>query len=152
MARLFLIALVLYPILEIAVLIKVGQTIGLWPTLALVIGAAILGGILLRNEGLGAVRRIANTVQQGQLPGRDIADVMMLGFAAVLLMLPGLLTDVVALALLLPPVRGAIYGWMARRVTVVETTTTYYRQETAADPRLGSRGTIELDDDEYRPH
>ncbi len=151
MARLFLIGVILYPILEIAVLIKVGQTIGLWPTLALVVGAAILGGILLRNEGLGAVRRLAGTVQQGQLPGRDLADVMMLGLAAVLLMLPGLITDVLALALLLPPVRHAIYGWLARRVTVVETTTSYYRHESPADPRLGQRGTIELDDDEFRP-
>ena len=151
MARLFLIALVLYPILEIAVLIKVGQTIGLWPTLALVIGAAILGGVLLRNEGLGAVRRMAGSVQQGQLPGRDIADVMMLGLAAMLLMLPGLVSDVVALALLLPPVRHAIYGWLARRVTVVDASATYYRRETAPDPRIDRTGTIELDDDEYRP-
>ena len=151
MARMFLIALVLYPILEIAVLIKVGQTIGLWPTLALVIGAAILGGVLLRNEGLGAVRRMAGSVQQGQLPGRDIADVMMLGLAAMLLVLPGLVSDVVALALLLPPVRHAIYGWLARRVTVVDASTTYYRRETAADPRIDRTGTIELDDDEYRP-
>ena len=150
-ARMILIALVLYPILEIAVLIKVGQTIGLWPTLALVIGAAVLGGFLLRNEGLGAVRRLAGTFQRGQLPGRDIADMMMLGFAAVLLMLPGLITDVVALALLLPPVRHAIYGWLSRRVTVVDATTAYYRHETAPDPRLGNRGTIELDDDEFRP-
>ena len=63
-------------------------------------------------------------------------------------MLPGFLSDVVALALLLPPVRSWLYAALASRVTVVDTTTTYRRR----DPSSGRiEGTIDLDEDDYRP-
>ena len=150
MARFFALGLLALPIIEIAIFIKVGQTIGLLPTLALVIGAAILGGLLLRQQGLSVLTRLRSNVSAGQLPGRSIADAMMIGLAALLLVLPGFLSDVVALALLLPPVRGWIYAALARRVTVVETSASYRSYSGQPDPRLG-KGTIDLDDDDYRP-
>lgn len=147
LARFFVLGLIALPIIEIALFIKVGQTIGLLPTLALVIGAAILGGLLLRQQGLSVLGQLRDNVNTGRMPGRTIADAMMIGVAAVFLVLPGFLSDVVALALLLPPVRGWIYASLARRVTVVETAT--YRRH---DPSAGRiEGTIDLDDDDYRP-
>lgn len=148
MARYFAFGLILLPIVEIAIFIKVGQTIGLFPTLALVVVAALLGGLLLRQQGLSVLGQMRSNMNAGQMPGRAIADAMMIGVAAVFLVLPGFLSDLVALALLLPPVRGWIYGALAKRVRVVDTTTTYRRHDPNAG-RLG--GTIDLDDDDYRP-
>lgn len=152
MARFFALGLLALPIIEIALFIKVGQAIGLLPTLALVIGAALLGGLLLRQQGLSVLGQLRSNIDAGRLPGRTIADAMMLGLAALLLILPGFLTDVLALALLLPPVRGWIYSSLASRVTVVETTTSYRRAPDPRDGQLTPPGTIDLDDDDYRPH
>jgi UPF0716 protein FxsA len=148
LARFFALGLLLLPIIEIAIFIKVGQTIGLLPTLALVIGAALLGGLLLRQQGLSVLTQLRSNVNSGRMPGRTIADAMMLGLAAIFLVLPGFLSDVVALALLLPPVRSWIYQALAKRVTVVETTTGYRRPD-AHPGRI--EGAIDLDEDDYRP-
>lgn len=150
MARFFAFGLIALPIIEIAIFIKVGQTIGLWPTLALVIGAALLGGLLLRQQGLSVLGQLRSNVDRGRMPGRTIADAMMIGIAAVFLVLPGFLSDVVALALLLPPVRGWIYETLASRVTVVDAAG--FRHAPGRDgPRLGGEDSIDLDEDDYRP-
>ena len=150
MARFVALGLILLPIIEIALFIKVGQTIGLLPTLALVIGAAILGGLLLRQQGLAVLTQLRSNVNAGRLPGRTIADAMMLGLASIFLVLPGFLSDVVALALLLPPVRSWLYATLASRVTVVNTTSQRGYQA-PDDPRVRPPGTIDLDEDDYRP-
>lgn len=150
MARFFLIGFLLLPIAEIAIFIKVGQTIGLWPTLALVIGAALLGGALLRQQGLSVLMQLRGNVAAGKLPGQAIADAMLIGVAAVLLVLPGFLSDVVGLALLLPPVRRWIYKTMAGNFTVVQATG-FRAQPTTEDGRIRGPGTIDLDDEDYRP-
>ena len=148
MARFFVLGLIALPIIEIAIFIKVGQAIGLLWTLALVISAAVLGGLLLRQQGVSVLGQLRSNVNTGRLPGRTIADAMMIGLAALFLVLPGFLSDVVALALLLPPVRGWIYAALASRIRVVDTTTSYRRH----DPSSGRiEGTIDLDDDDYRP-
>lgn len=150
MARFFALGLLVLPIVEIALFIKVGQTIGLWPTLALVIGAALFGAMLLRQQGLSVVNQLRGNISAGQLPARTIADTMMIGLAGLLLILPGFLTDILALALLLPPVRSWIYGGLASRVTVVDTAS-YRSQRDPQDGRIRSPGTIDLDEDDYRP-
>ena len=148
MARFFAFGLIILPIIEIAIFIKVGQTIGLFPTLALVIGAALLGALLLRMQGLSVLTQLRSNVSAGRMPARTIADTMMIGLAALFLVLPGFLSDIVALSLLLPPVRGWIYAALASRVRVVDTTASYRRHDPDAS-RL--EGTIDLDDDDYRP-
>ncbi|UJW84337.1 FxsA family protein [Devosia sp. SL43] len=150
MARYFAFGLILLPIIEIAIFIKVGQTIGLFPTLGLVIGAAVLGGLLLRQQGLSVLTQLRSNVNSGRMPGKTIADAMMIGLASIFLVLPGFLSDIVALALLVPPVRSWIYSTLASRVTVVDTTS-YRRQASPDDPRVGGPGTIDLDEDDYRP-
>lgn len=153
MARFFALGLILLPLVEIAIFIKVGQTIGLLPTLALILGAALAGGLLLRQQGLSVLGQLRSNVSAGRMPGRTIADAMMIGFAAVLLVLPGFLSDIVALALLLPPFRHWLYAALARRVTVVSTTAGY-SSRTAHDPyrdtRLDGPDVVDLDDDDYR--
>jgi UPF0716 protein FxsA len=150
LARYFAFGLILLPIIEIAIFIKVGQTIGLFPTLGLVIGAAVLGGLLLRQQGLSVLTQLRSNVNSGRMPGKTIADAMMIGLASIFLVLPGFLSDIVALALLLPPVRSWIYATLASRVTVVDTTG-YRRQASPNDPRVDGPSTIDLDEDDYRP-
>ncbi|WDR01797.1 FxsA family protein [Devosia algicola] len=148
MARILIIGFLLLPIIEIALFIKVGQTIGLWPTLGLVILGAIGGVILLRHQGLTILRQIQTSLNSGQMPGQPLAEAMMLGVAAVFLLLPGLFSDAVALLLLLPPVRGWIYRAFASRVVVHASASQTPGRE---QPQVKRPGTIDLDDDDYRP-
>ncbi|MGV8853437.1 MAG: FxsA family protein [Devosia sp.] len=153
MARFFVLSLLMLPIVEIALFIKVGQSIGVMPTLALVILTAVLGSLLLRTQGLQIVGQLRNNMSSGQLPGRAIADAMMISLAALLLILPGFLTDGVALALLLSPVRSWIYAGLASRLSVVGASASggYRGPRQPDDPRVGARDTIDLDEDDYRP-
>ena len=86
------------------------------------------------------------SLAERQVPARTIAEAMLIGLAAVLLLLPGFLSDIVGIALLLPPVRGWIYAAVAGRIVTVRGANTAGRD--AARPRLG---TIDLDEDDYRP-
>jgi UPF0716 protein FxsA len=150
LARFFILGFFLLPIVEIAIFIKVGQAIGLLPTLGLVVGAAILGGLVLRQQGLSVLMQMRSNVSTGRMPAKTIAEAMMIGLAAILLVLPGFFTDVVALALLLPPVREWIYRSLASRVTVVQTAG-YRAGPDPSDPRISRPGVIDLDEDEFRP-
>ena len=153
MARLIAISFLVLPLIEIALFVVVGRAIGLLPTLALVILAALVGGMLLRQQGLQVISRLRTNVSAGTIPGRTMFDAMLVGLAAVLLILPGFLSDIVALVLLVPPVRGWMFSALAGRVTVVETTTTYRRHETPADPAYGRDSgikAIDLKDEDWR--
>lgn len=151
MARLFAFSFLLLPLVEIALFVVVGRAIGLFPTLALVILAAIAGGLLLRHQGMGVISRLRNNVSAGTIPGRTMFDAMLIGVAAVFLVLPGFLSDVVALALLVPAVRGWIFSSLAGRVRVVETTTSY--RSYSGPTHHGDADeikSIELDNDDWR--
>ncbi|SFZ85057.1 UPF0716 protein FxsA [Devosia enhydra] len=153
MAPALLLFIVLLPLVEIALFILVGQAIGLVPTLLLVVAAAIGGAIVLRLQGLSVLSRMRMTMSQGELPARAIADTMLIGIAGVLLFLPGFFTDILALLLLIPAVRTALYRFMGARMKVVVATpgvytTTSYR--TGGPKRIEDEGTIDLDDENWR--
>ncbi len=121
-------ALVGVPILEIALFIEVGGAIGLWPTLAIVIGTALAGTLLLRAQGREAMTRLQRSLAEGGDPGDPIAHGAMILVAGVLLLTPGFFTDGLGFALLLPPVRAALIrrgaaamaaGVRSGRVTIV---------------------------------
>ncbi|MGV8954927.1 MAG: FxsA family protein [Cypionkella sp.] len=150
LARYFLLGFLLLPIIEIALFIKVGQTIGLWPTLALVITAALLGGALLRQQGLSVLMQLRGNVAAGKMPAQSIADAALIGVAAVFLVLPGFLSDVVGLSLLVPPIRHWIYKTLAGNFTVVSATG-FRAQPRTEDGRIKGPGVIDLDDEDYRP-
>lgn len=143
-------ALLALPLIEIALFIVVGRAIGVLPTLGLVIAAVILGGFVLRQQGLGVLNRMRTNMQTGTLPGQTLFDGMLLAVAAVLLIVPGFLGDFVAILLLLPPVRAWLYRTMTRNMRVVETTTSYRHSADPAPPHLGGPGTIDLDDDDWQ--
>ncbi len=107
---------ILVPLIELALLIKVGQWIGVWPTVVLVGITGVLGVILVRQEGVRTMARIQAELSRGQLPHRALLDGACLLVAGAFLMTPGVLTDVLAFALLLPPARSLIQRWIVARL------------------------------------
>ena len=99
--------LALLPLLEIAGFIWVGGAIGAGPTLALIVLAAVAGVWLIRRQGLSTLRAAATDARSGA-PLQGAFDGLCLALAGVLLFIPGFLSDLLALPLLLPPVRRAM--------------------------------------------
>ena len=118
MAFLIPVVLIAVPLIEIALFIQVGRLIDLWPTLALVVLTAIVGGFLLRIQGLSTLARAQATLRAGEVPVRALFDGFCIVIGGALLLTPGFLTDAVGFALLLPPVRSALRALLARRVEV----------------------------------
>jgi len=113
--RLFLL-LLLFPIVEIALLVEIGGWIGLWPVLAIVVGTGVLGASVIRRQGLrtgAGLRAAAAGLHQPLAPVAHGAAIMLAGL---LLLAPGVLTDTLGLLLLLPPVRAAMLRALARHL------------------------------------
>ena len=100
------------PLVELALLIKLGQWIGFWPTLGLIIGTAILGSIVVHQQGLATLRRAMVLTERGTTSLEPTIDGMFLVFAGVLLITPGVITDLIGLVLWVPPLRR----WVAHRM------------------------------------
>ncbi len=116
MARLLLgLAFLALPIVELVLLIKTGQAIGFWPTLGLVVAAAVLGTAIMSRQGITVARRTREAVATGRPPVGPVLDGAFLLLAGLLLISPGFITDVFALALLIPPVRNKVARWCVRR-------------------------------------
>ena len=112
-------ALVMVPIVEIALFIQVGGVIGLWPTLAIVLATAFAGSWLIRTQGVGALMALRGSISTLNDPTRPLFDGAAIIFAGALLLTPGFLTDTMGLLLLVPPVRSLIFEYLRKRVTVV---------------------------------
>src|ERR687897_787077 len=106
---LLLVALfIIVPIAELAIIIQVGQAIGVWWTIALLIADSILGSLLMRSQGRAASRRFNQALQGGRAPAREVADGVLIIFGGALLLTPGFLSDIAGLLFLLPPTRALI--------------------------------------------
>ncbi|MEM7270997.1 MAG: FxsA family protein [Pseudomonadota bacterium] len=111
-----IIALVAVPIIEIALFIELGGWLGLWPTIGLVIFTAVLGGVLLRAQGVAAIGRLQASLAEGGDPRGPMADGAMILVAGLLMLTPGFFTDAVGFSFLIPPVRSAIKAWLGPRL------------------------------------
>jgi UPF0716 protein FxsA len=109
LSRLFLL-FVGVPLLELFVLVKVGQLVGLLPTIALVVITGVAGGILARIEGLRTIWKIRSELAQGRLPAGALFDGLGILLGGALLLTPGIITDVVGFSFLLPPTRKLLLG------------------------------------------
>jgi UPF0716 protein FxsA len=122
---LFVVFLVV-PIVEIYVLIQVGQVIGVWWTVLLLIADSIFGSWLLKHEGLRAWRALQAALGEGRMPARELADAALIVFGGALMISPGFVTDLFGLVAILPftrPVaRRVLSAYVARRVVVVRNT------------------------------
>ena len=115
---LFAVAFFLVPLLEIYLLIKVGGLIGAWPTVALVVLTAVIGGVLLRQQGLSTLMRVQSTMARGQVPAMELLEGAVLLVGGALLLTPGFFTDAVGFLCLLPPTRRAFVQTLLRRSVV----------------------------------
>lgn len=117
MPLLLILLFIVVPVLELYVIIQVGQAIGVLPTLGLLLAAAILGSWLLKREGRGAWRRFNEALAARRFPGKEVADGVLIVIGGTLLLTPGFLTDIVGMLLLLPPTR-AIARRVLKRLTI----------------------------------
>lgn len=145
------------PFVEIAGFVIVGSHIGVLWTLALVVAAGMLGAVLLRFQGFGAMTRARAELAAGGDPSRGIADAAMILVAGILLLIPGFVTDIAGLLLFLPPVRHLAWRFLSRRIAVSTNGFAGFGQTGFGHAGFGKEGsgrrgrdrTIDLDADEY---
>ena len=113
--KLFL-AFTLIPVIELYVLIKIGAVFGALNTILLVILTGAAGAYLARLQGMQTMYRIRARMQQGEMPAEDMLDAFIIFAAGVVLLTPGLLTDIAGLLLLLPPTRLRFKIWLRQKL------------------------------------
>ena len=143
-----LLILLAFPILEIATFIYVGQWIGVWKTIGLIILAAVVGVAILRYQGLGALRKINKDLSHAQPPAAGIVDGFMIVIASFLLIIPGFLSDIIGLLLIVPPIRRLVWRLFGRSINV-RTFTTGFRRGPRRDDFVDlSPADFQRDDDD----
>ena len=103
-------------VVELAVLVKVGEAIGVLNTIGLLILSSVVGSWLLKREGLGVIRRMQTTIAAGRVPGKEMADALLIVVGGALMIAPGFITDIVGMLLLVPPVRVVVRRLLRRRI------------------------------------
>ncbi len=116
MATVLVLVFLVVPLVELYVIIQVGDAIGALNTIAVLIAMGVAGGLLMKREGLGVLRRVQAQLRGGHVPGREVVDGFLILFGGALMLTPGFLTDVVGLALLVPPVRAVVRKVVASRL------------------------------------
>ncbi|GHC51767.1 FxsA family protein [Neogemmobacter tilapiae] len=111
-----LLPLLLWPLIEIGLFVTIGGRIGLWATMAIILGTFALGIFVIRLQGGGAIMRARQGLRAGQAPTQDLGRGLFGVIAGILLILPGFLTDVLGLILLLPPVQSLLAGAVLSRM------------------------------------
>ena len=109
-----LLLFVLVPVAELMLLIRLGEWIGLWPTLGLIVVTGVVGSVLARQQGFSVLRRLQSRLGQGGLPGRELMDGAIILVSGALLLTPGVVTDVIGFAGLIPPTRALIRAGLGR--------------------------------------
>ncbi len=113
--RIFLILFIAIPLIEIYFLIQIGEVIGAWPTILLVVLTAVVGVGLLRWQGFSTLMRFQTELARGQVPAMPLFEGLLLVVAGALLLTPGFVTDAVGFVLLVPPLRQGLIRWAIRR-------------------------------------
>ena len=117
MPLLFL-AFLVVPLVELYVLIQVGQAIGALPTVAILLADSLLGAALMRSQGRAAWRRFLSVSRSGRVPAREVVDGALVIFGGALLLTPGFVTDILGVLLLLPPTRALVRRYLVKGVAV----------------------------------
>jgi UPF0716 protein FxsA len=113
--RRLLFLFILIPLLELYILFKISGYLGAFQTVALVVFTALLGLVLARFEGLKTLQQISENLSQGIVPAEEMVDGILIFVGGILLITPGVLTDLFALVLLIPYTRTIFKRWLRRR-------------------------------------
>ncbi|MEO5853788.1 MAG: FxsA family protein [Nocardioides sp.] len=110
------VAFVVVPLVEIYVLIQVGQVIGAWWTIALLVADSILGSWLVRREGRRAWQALTSALQTGRMPAKELADAALILVGGTLMLTPGFVTDALGLLVIVPLTRPVARRLLTRLV------------------------------------
>ncbi|MGQ0823814.1 MAG: FxsA family protein [Actinomycetota bacterium] len=119
MLVLLLIAFVAVPIVELYVIIQVGQEIGILNTLGVMIIMSVIGAWLARHEGAWVLKRMRDQLDAGRMPTNELIDGALILAGGLLLLTPGFVSDAVGILLLFPPTRVPFRALLKRRFSVV---------------------------------
>lgn len=116
MFKALLLVFIIIPIIEIALLIQVSEVIGGWSTIALVIITAFIGAKLVKQQGTDALKNVQTQMAQGQMPAQDLFSGLCVIIAGVLLVTPGIVTDIFGFLLLTPLIRNKMAAGILKQV------------------------------------
>ncbi|EGL54035.1 FxsA cytoplasmic membrane protein [Methylophaga aminisulfidivorans MP] len=151
---LFLLFLII-PIVEIYVLIQVGDVIGALPTIFLVVATAVLGAFLLRLQGFQTLQRAQQSLASGQIPATEMLEGVCLVIAGAMLLTPGFVTDTLGFLLLIPNIRRLVIKHMAKNRRILYTQNrsgAFSQQRYRSDYREGDVIDGEVVDDDDKHH
>ncbi len=107
------------PLIEILILIKLGEVMGFWNTILLVIGTGFVGAYLAKLYGLTIWYQIQQELQMGRMPAEKLVDGLLILVGGIVLLTPGLLTDILGILLLIPVTRLIFKRWLWERLKVM---------------------------------
>ena len=111
-------------VVDLVLLVIIASSIGFWPTAGIAFAASVIGGWLVKRQVGGIWREWREAGQEGRAPRAGLADGVVVLGAAVAMLLPGLITDLVGFVLLVPPVRRRLGAWLEPRLKVMVRTST----------------------------
>jgi UPF0716 protein FxsA len=109
---------IVVPLAELYVIVQVGQAIGVWNTIGLLLLFSLVGAWLAKHEGLVVYQRVQQRLARGEVPGREMLDGFLVLTGGLLLLVPGFITDMVGVVLLFPPTRAVARAYLRRRFSV----------------------------------
>jgi UPF0716 protein FxsA len=113
--RVFFFLFLLFPLIELALIIKIGSMIGVLPVLLLIIGSGVLGAVLLRVAGVATAWRARERLARGELPEQEMLEGLLIAVGGGLLLLPGFISDLFGLLCLLPFTRRLLVRGLRRK-------------------------------------
>lgn len=140
------------PLAEIVTFGLVVEWLGFWMALALVLATSTLGLLIVRQQGFGLISKVTEITRNGLAPASGVGGNVMTMLAGLLLLIPGFLTDLIGLLLLLPFVRRMFFGKPAPFKAQVFTNGTYTETYSfhARNEESGADDIVDLDQEEFR--
>ncbi|WP_419837739.1 FxsA family protein [Candidatus Poriferisodalis sp.] len=115
MLAVLILLLLSVPLLELFVIVQVAGGLGAGQTILLLVAVSVVGAWMVRRSGLGVLNQIRTRLAQGEIPGNELVDGLLILLAAAFMLTPGFLTDAVGLLMLFPPTRKAVRSILVRR-------------------------------------
>ena len=140
--RFLFLLFIIVPIIEITILIQVGQAIGGWYTVGLVLLSAFIGVNMLRHQSLATLARAQQRLDRQELPGQEMVEGIVLAVGGALLVTPGFVTDVIGFSCLIPPLRQGFVRMLKSRFTLIVGTQAGAGFHGGAGPRRDADGDI----------
>jgi UPF0716 protein FxsA len=111
LARLFLLFTII-PFIELFLLLQVGDAVGFWPTFAMIIVTGMVGAWLAKREGLRVLREYQKAINELRMPEEGLTSALLVVVGGALMIAPGVLTDIIGILLMIPPIRRVVAGWV----------------------------------------